>query len=197
MLRGEHLEVQRNVTDLARAAADLSDWSSPDTPDHLRRLRDVLCGQLLPHAEAEENVLHPFVDKVLGAQAMTATMVQDHRATHRHIDALAELAADAGTGPPTERGSRHCTGTSMVCGRSCGSAWAKRGTAPSGAGRSTDVDRRDHPRQGDGCIVKRPAKLVRTASRGPSTQNAWLRRQRRRPNGAEMDPARPLLTEVA
>ena len=102
MLRGEHLELQRNVTDLARAAADLSDWSSPDTPDHLRRLRDVLCGQLLPHAEAEENVLHPFVDKVLGAQAMSATMVQDHRATHRHIDALAELAADAGTGPPTE-----------------------------------------------------------------------------------------------
>jgi iron-sulfur cluster repair protein YtfE (RIC family) len=96
----DHAELQRGVADLARAAAEVSDWSVPDTPDRLRRVRSFLYGQLIPHAEAEEAVLYPFMDKVMGAEQATATMVADHREIHQRADAVADLADSVAQGPP-------------------------------------------------------------------------------------------------
>jgi iron-sulfur cluster repair protein YtfE (RIC family) len=101
-LRTEHADLQRGVADLARAAAQVSDWSVPDTPDRLRRVRGFLYSRLLPHAEAEEAVLYPLLDKVMGAQGATSTMVADHREIHRRIDAVASLADAVAQGPPSD-----------------------------------------------------------------------------------------------
>jgi iron-sulfur cluster repair protein YtfE (RIC family) len=100
-LRAEHAALQRGVADLARAAAQVSDWSVPDAPDHLRHVRGFLYSRL-PHAEAEEAVLYPLMDKVMGARGATATMVADHREIHRRIDAVAALADAVAQGPPDE-----------------------------------------------------------------------------------------------
>ena len=52
--------------------------------------------ELLPHAAAEERVLYPAVDSVLGTRGYaTATMVLDHKAILRLTDELAALAAGA------------------------------------------------------------------------------------------------------
>jgi iron-sulfur cluster repair protein YtfE (RIC family) len=99
-LRAEHATLQRGVADFARVAAEVSDWSVPDTPDRLRQMRGFLYGELLPHAEAEEGVLYPLLDKVMGAHGATSTMVADHREIHRHADALAGLIDAVGQGPP-------------------------------------------------------------------------------------------------
>jgi iron-sulfur cluster repair protein YtfE (RIC family) len=101
-LRAEHADLQRGVADLARAAAQVSDWSVPDAPDQLRHVRGFLYSRLLPHAEAEEAVLYPLMDKVMGARGATATMVADHREIHRRMDAVAALADAVGQGPPRE-----------------------------------------------------------------------------------------------
>ena len=101
-LLSEHAELQRGVADLARVAAEVSDWSVPDTPDHLRHVRGFLYTQLIPHAETEEAVLYALMDKVMGAQGATETMVADHREIHRRIDAFASIADAVAQGPPSD-----------------------------------------------------------------------------------------------
>jgi iron-sulfur cluster repair protein YtfE (RIC family) len=99
-LRAEHGTLQRGIADLARLAGEVGDWSVPDTPDRLRGMRGFLYGRVLPHAEAEEAVLYPLMDKVMGAAGTTSTMVADHREIHHHADALVALLDAIGQGPP-------------------------------------------------------------------------------------------------
>jgi hypothetical protein len=54
----------------------------------------------VPHAEGEEGVLYPLLDKVMGAAWATATMVADHREIHHHVDAFARLVDAIAQGPP-------------------------------------------------------------------------------------------------
>ncbi len=102
VLRTEHNEMQRGVADLARAAAQVSAWSVPEAPDQLRHVRGFLHTRLVPHMEAEEDVVYPLMESVMGARGATATMVADHREIHRRIDAVASLADMVGQGPPDD-----------------------------------------------------------------------------------------------
>jgi iron-sulfur cluster repair protein YtfE (RIC family) len=100
-LRAHHAVLRREASNLARVAGGLARWSTPDSPDQLTAIRGFLYGGLLPHAEAEDAILYPLMDKVLGAQQTTATMTADHQAIHKRSDALAELIVAIGAGPPT------------------------------------------------------------------------------------------------
>lgn len=100
-LRAEHAVLRREVAHLARLASELSDWSVPDTPDQLQQIRGFFYSRLLPHTQAEEAVMYPMMDKVMGAEQFTITMVADHEAIHRRIDALTTLITTVGQGPPT------------------------------------------------------------------------------------------------
>ena len=53
-----------------------------------------LRGTLIPHAEAEEEVLYPAVAEVLGDPEATATMVSDHRGIVARIDSLGQAKPD-------------------------------------------------------------------------------------------------------
>lgn len=60
--------------------------------------------ELLPHAEAEEAVLYPALEKVLLTHGYaTATMVMDHRTVARLLDELAGLAGAADPAAYTRR----------------------------------------------------------------------------------------------
>lgn len=100
-LRAEHASLRREAARLPRVAADISEWTAPDTPDQLQQIRGFLSSRLLPHAASEEAVLYPLLDKVMGAEQSTATMVADHAEIHERSDALAAVVAAVGQGPPS------------------------------------------------------------------------------------------------
>lgn len=89
-LRREHAELRpeierlRTVADATGVLRDVALIAALD--DLLAFLR----GHLGPHADAEDAVLYPVVDRVLGAPGATATMRRDHVEVH-HL--VAELAA--------------------------------------------------------------------------------------------------------
>jgi iron-sulfur cluster repair protein YtfE (RIC family) len=100
-LRLEHGGLRREASNLARVAGTLGKWTSPEFPDQLTAIRGFLSGHLLPHAETEEAILYPLMDKVMGAEQATATMTADHREIQRRARALADLIVAIGAGPPT------------------------------------------------------------------------------------------------
>lgn len=60
-----------------------------------------LAHDLMPHAYAEDTVLYPFVARVLGSPAATATMTRDHAEVGRLIQELAPLREYLTEGTPT------------------------------------------------------------------------------------------------
>jgi iron-sulfur cluster repair protein YtfE (RIC family) len=99
--RVEHAGLRREAAGLARVASGLSAWSAATTPDELAVVRDFLHDRLLPHALAEETVVYPTLDELLGVEQFTIGMRADHDAIRRRADALTALVADVGRGPPT------------------------------------------------------------------------------------------------
>lgn len=90
-LRDEHRELLPHIEELW-AVAD----SVGEAPiDVLRRDVDAVCqfltGHLLPHAQAEEQVLYPAVARVMGAPEATATMSRDHVEVSQLTNELASL----------------------------------------------------------------------------------------------------------
>lgn len=100
-LRAEHARLRRDAAHLPGVAADLAEWTAPDTPDQLQQVHGFLSAHLLPHAASEEAVLYPLLDKVMGADRSTATMVADHAEIHDRSDALVALITAVGQGPPS------------------------------------------------------------------------------------------------
>ncbi len=118
VLRSEHAVLRHEAAHLARVAGALSEWSASDIPERLAEIHGFLYGRLLPHAEAEDAVLYPMMDKVLGAHQATATMTADHDAIHERTDALAAVISTIGGVHPHCRRPRRCGSISTGCGRS-------------------------------------------------------------------------------
>lgn len=92
-IRAEHAELLPHLEQL-RAAAD----HVGRVPGHALRAEveeayAFLAGDLLPHAQAEDEVLYPEVAKTMGAPLATATMSRDHVAVGRLISDLATIRA--------------------------------------------------------------------------------------------------------
>jgi iron-sulfur cluster repair protein YtfE (RIC family) len=99
--RVEHAGLRREAAGVARVAAGLSAWSAPTSPDELRVVGEFLHDRLLPHMQAEETVVYPALDELLGVEQFTVGMRADHDAIRHRADALIALIADVGQGPPT------------------------------------------------------------------------------------------------
>jgi hemerythrin-like domain-containing protein len=99
--RAEHEALRRETAQLARLASGLSDWSVPDTPDELQRIRGFLQDRLLEHAEAEEKFLYPVMDELLGVEQFTASMRADHEAIRYRTEELAAVIAAVDQGSAT------------------------------------------------------------------------------------------------
>jgi iron-sulfur cluster repair protein YtfE (RIC family) len=99
-LRLEHADLLPQVAQLEAAAAGLGDWHADDAK-RLVAVVEFLRNHIVPHAGAEEAVLYPAVERVMGAPGATDTMKADHVEVLRRTDALAEHVAAVGAGPPT------------------------------------------------------------------------------------------------
>lgn len=98
-LRSEHQDLWPHLAALGTLAAELDRWSDA-TAGRLAELVAFLRGHLVPHALAEEAVLYPKVEGVLGAPRATATMVADHVEIVRRIDELERIVEEVGTARP-------------------------------------------------------------------------------------------------
>jgi hemerythrin-like domain-containing protein len=99
-LRHEHSDLLPHVAELDAAAARLGDWNTDD-PERLGAVVEFLRNHIVPHAGAEEAVLYPAVEEVMGAPGATDTMKADHVEVVRRTDELEEHIATIGAGPPT------------------------------------------------------------------------------------------------
>ncbi|MBB6347877.1 hemerythrin domain-containing protein [Nonomuraea muscovyensis] len=77
-LRDEHAHLLPHIETLC-TVADTLDHTTPEALDTaLTELELFLRDHLIPHAEAEDRVLYPVIDRVMGAAEATATMSRDH-----------------------------------------------------------------------------------------------------------------------
>lgn len=92
--RNEHAELLEHIEQLRSTAAALPKQSAEERAKHREHALEFFRGTLIPHAEAEEEVLYPAVAEILGDRRATVTMISDHRAIVARIEALAGTDLD-------------------------------------------------------------------------------------------------------
>lgn len=88
-LRAEHRELLPHLRTLDTAVDGLDRWTREEAVASLSDIVQFLRSHLVPHADAEERVLYPAVEKAMAAPGATATMKADHAAIVVRIDRLA------------------------------------------------------------------------------------------------------------
>jgi iron-sulfur cluster repair protein YtfE (RIC family) len=92
-LREEHQSLWPHIEALAGAAGAIGEAPIPAVLAGIDAAYDFLAHHLIPHAEAEERVLYPAVQKAMNAPEATATMSRDHVEVGRLTEHLGELRA--------------------------------------------------------------------------------------------------------
>ena len=77
-LRSEHALLLPRIEQLRALADDIDGAEVPGLVDRLDSAYDLLAHHVRPHAMAEDRVLYPAVERLLGAPGATATMTRDH-----------------------------------------------------------------------------------------------------------------------
>ncbi len=99
-LRREHAELLPRIGDLDVVASSLGEWHSGNA-SRLAATVEFLRGHLVPHARAEEAVLYPAIERIMGAPGATDTMKADHVEIVRRITQLASSVEAVGAGTAT------------------------------------------------------------------------------------------------
>lgn len=108
-LRDEHQELLPSIDALRTVADSVGEVPVAVLRHQLDAAYEFLAYHLMPHAQAEEQVLYPAVAKVLGAPEATATMSRDHTEISRLTAELASLRsqlAEAATYSTLEKALR-------------------------------------------------------------------------------------------
>lgn len=100
-LRAEHRDLFPHVTELRSVADAVTTWTD-DSPARITNAVTFLRDHLVPHAQAEEAVLYPTVERLQGAPGATATMVADHAEIVARIEALVTLGGAFTRRSPSE-----------------------------------------------------------------------------------------------
>lgn len=90
-LRDEHKELFPHLDRIRQVAELIGDAPIAEIRRGVEEVYDFLANHLKPHAEAEEAVLYPVVQKVLGSPDATKTMSRDHVEVGIYINELASL----------------------------------------------------------------------------------------------------------
>lgn len=92
--REEHEQLVAHVEHLAAAAREVPRLSEDERKALRARILDFLCGTLLPHARAEEEILYPEWAALIGFADAAVPMVHDHEAIVSRVERLevADLA---------------------------------------------------------------------------------------------------------
>lgn len=88
--RDEHVELIEHIEHLAAAGREMPRLSEEEREVLRDRVLGFLRGTLIPHAQAEEQVLYPEWAKLVGFGDAALPMVHDHEAIVARINRLAD-----------------------------------------------------------------------------------------------------------
>ena len=91
--REEHEQLLEHIDHLAAAAREMPRLSDDERAALRERVLDFLRGTLIPHAQAEEDVLYPAWAELVGFTDAAVPMVHDHQAIVARVNRLAEADA--------------------------------------------------------------------------------------------------------
>ena len=101
-LRAEDRDLLQKLQGFHGLAADLHGFSAPYAGNRLEALIGFLHTRVAPHAAAEEAVLYPYLETVMGGRAVTVPFRADHLEIGARIDVLAETTLEVGDRWPDE-----------------------------------------------------------------------------------------------
>jgi iron-sulfur cluster repair protein YtfE (RIC family) len=90
-LRDEHQSLLPHINQIAEVADLIGEAPVAAVRQGIEEIYDFLLHDLIPHAQAEDQVLYPLVDRLLGATGATATMAREHEEIRQLIEALGAL----------------------------------------------------------------------------------------------------------
>lgn len=90
-LRAEHRELLPHIEALRVAADHVGAIDEAALRAELDIAHAFLTDHLMPHAIAEDEVMYPAIDRIMGAPGATATMSRDHVAVVELVDELGIL----------------------------------------------------------------------------------------------------------
>jgi iron-sulfur cluster repair protein YtfE (RIC family) len=90
-LHDDHKELLLPIENLRRLADQLDELTPLAIREKVDEVYRFLTRKLIPHAQAEEQVLYPALGKLLGAGQATAVMSHDHQEIERLVGELATL----------------------------------------------------------------------------------------------------------
>jgi iron-sulfur cluster repair protein YtfE (RIC family) len=90
-IKDEHKALSRQVENLRLAGDAVNESLTSSAHDKIEQAYDFLTRQLFPHAQAEDRVLYPMVQKVMDSPHATATMSRDHLEVERLTQELGSL----------------------------------------------------------------------------------------------------------
>ena len=92
--RREHEELHAHIEHLAQAARELPRLERAERAALVGRIVEFLRGTLIPHAQAEEEVLYPEWAKLVGFDGAVVPMVHDHQAIVARVERLEQADLD-------------------------------------------------------------------------------------------------------
>jgi len=98
----EHLAIRADLDQLRQAADALGIEGSPDAIARVRRVHRLLVDEVLPHEQAEDDVLYPALAKVLGGTDPLGPMSRAHAEISHLVRRLGRLLDDLDPGGPDE-----------------------------------------------------------------------------------------------
>jgi iron-sulfur cluster repair protein YtfE (RIC family) len=90
-LRDEHRELYPQIELLRQSADVVNESLTTQAHDRIEQAHNFLTRQLIAHAHAEEASLYPTVQKIMGTELSTATMIRDHVEIARLTEELDSL----------------------------------------------------------------------------------------------------------
>lgn len=90
-VRVEHHALQSHLEAIGKVADTVGELSVEETRAGVENVYEFLNHHLRPHMRAEDQVLYPLLDQLLGTRSATAALRRDHRSVMALIDQLGGL----------------------------------------------------------------------------------------------------------
>ena len=100
--QSEHTSIRAGIGQLRSAADALGSAPPALAMSQVRRVHQLLTGEIGPHERAEEQELYPALNRLFGSSDVTATMSRAHAEIAHQIRRLGQLLDDIGPGLPDD-----------------------------------------------------------------------------------------------
>ena len=98
--RSEHRMIRADLDRLLAAANAMGAMPPAEVMTHARAVHQFLVDEVAPHEEAEQELLYPVLEHVLGGREPTAPMSRAHVEILHQIRRMGELLDEIGGGEP-------------------------------------------------------------------------------------------------